>query len=45
VVDLLITDLAIFSRPTRKDPFKLVEIAPGVTADELRRKTPAHYAA
>jgi len=45
VVDLLITDLAIFSRPTRKEPFRLVEIAPGVTADELRRKTPAHYAA
>jgi 3-oxoacid CoA-transferase B subunit len=45
VVDLLITDLAIFSRPTRKAPFRLVEIAPGVTADELRRKTPAHYAA
>jgi 3-oxoacid CoA-transferase subunit B len=45
VVDMLITDLAVFSRPTRKDPFKLIEIAPGVTADELRRKTPAHYAA
>jgi 3-oxoacid CoA-transferase B subunit len=45
VVDLLITDLAIFLRPTRKEPFRLVEIAPGVTADELRRKTPAHYAA
>jgi 3-oxoacid CoA-transferase B subunit len=45
VVDLLITDLAVFSRPTRKEPFRLVEIAPGVTADELRRKTPAHYAA
>ena len=45
VVDLLITDLAIFSRPSRQDPFRLVEIAPGVTADELRRKTPAHYAA
>jgi 3-oxoacid CoA-transferase subunit B len=45
VVDMLITDLAVFSRPTRKDPFKLIEIAPGVTADEVRRKTPAHYAA
>ncbi len=43
VVDMLITDLAVFSRPTRKDSFKLIEIAPGVTADELRRKTPAKY--
>jgi 3-oxoacid CoA-transferase subunit B len=45
VVDMLITDLAVFSRPTRKDQFKLVELAPGVTADDVRRKTPAHYAA
>lgn len=44
VVDMLITDLAVFSRPSRKDPFKLIELAPGVTADEVRRKTPAHYA-
>jgi 3-oxoacid CoA-transferase subunit B len=44
VVDMLITDLAVFSRATRKDPFKLIELAPGVTADEVRRKTPAHYA-
>jgi len=43
VVDMLITDLAVFSRPTRKDPFKLIEVAPGVTADEVRRKTPAKY--
>src|SRR6266404_1759030 len=41
VVDMLITDLAVFSRPTRKDSFKLTELAPGVTADEVRRKTPA----
>jgi 3-oxoacid CoA-transferase subunit B len=45
VVDMLITDLAVFSRPTRKDGFKLIELAPGVTADEVRRKTPAHYSA
>ena len=43
VVDMLITDLAVFSRPTRKDSFKLVELAPGVTRDELRRKTPARF--
>jgi 3-oxoacid CoA-transferase subunit B len=43
VVDMLITDLAVFARPTRKDSFKLIELAPGVTADEVRRKTPAKY--
>jgi 3-oxoacid CoA-transferase subunit B len=43
VVDMLITDLAVFARSTRKDSFKLVEVAPGVTAEEVRRKTPARY--
>ena len=43
VVDLLITDLAVFSRPTRHEAFKLIELAPGVTAEEVRRKTPAKY--
>ena len=44
VVDMLITDLAVFARPTRKDPFKLIELAPGVTGDQVRRNTAAHYA-
>jgi 3-oxoacid CoA-transferase subunit B len=39
----LITDLAVFSRATRKDRFKLIEIAPGVTADQVRRQTAADY--
>jgi 3-oxoacid CoA-transferase subunit B len=43
VVDMLITDLAVFSRPTRKQPFTLIETAPGVTAAQLRSKTPAQY--
>ena len=43
VVDMVITDLAVFSRPTRKESFRLIEMAPGVTADEVRRKTPAKY--
>jgi 3-oxoacid CoA-transferase B subunit len=43
VVDMVITDLAVFSRASRKDPFKLTEIAPGTTAGEIRSKTPAHY--
>jgi 3-oxoacid CoA-transferase B subunit len=43
VVDMLITDLAVFSRPTRNDPFQLIETAPGVTDREVRSKTPASY--
>ena len=43
VVDMLITDLAVFSRPSRKERFRLIDMAPGVTAAELRRKTPANY--
>ena len=45
VVDMLITDLAVFSRATRKDPFKLIELAPGVTAAEVRDRTTAAYLA
>ena len=45
VVDLLITELAVFSRATRTDPFKLIEKAPGVSSEELRHKTPANYLA
>jgi 3-oxoacid CoA-transferase subunit B len=44
VVDLLITDLAVFERPDRKSPFKLVERAPGVTVEEIKAKTPAKFA-
>jgi 3-oxoacid CoA-transferase B subunit len=43
VVDMLITELAVFSRPTRKDRFKLIEVAPGVTPELVRQKTAADY--
>jgi len=43
VVDMLITDLAVFSRATRKDKFKLIETAPGVTREQVRRSTEADY--
>ena len=43
VVDMVITDLAVFSRSSRKEPFKLIEIAPGITAEQVRSRTPAHY--
>ncbi|MBX9730565.1 MAG: CoA transferase subunit B [Sphingomonas sp.] len=45
VIDMIITDLAVFHRPDHGSPFELVEIAPGVTADEVRAKTTAHYIA
>ncbi len=43
VVDMIITDLAVFQRPDHDSPFKLVELAPGVTKEEVREKTTAHY--
>jgi 3-oxoacid CoA-transferase subunit B len=43
VVDMLITDLAVFSRTTRADPFKLIELAPGVTRAQIRSSTSASY--
>ena len=43
VVDMIITDLAVFQRQDHDSPFKLVELAPGVTAEEVRGKTTARY--
>ncbi len=43
VVDMIITDIAVFQRPDHASPFKLIEMAPGVTADEVAAKTTAHY--
>jgi 3-oxoacid CoA-transferase subunit B len=44
VVDMLITDLAVFSRATRRDRFSLIETAPGVTPEQVRKNTTAGYA-
>jgi 3-oxoacid CoA-transferase subunit B len=43
VVDMVITDLAVFSREDRRAHFKLIELAPGVTADEVKAKTSAAF--
>jgi len=43
VVDMIITELAVFARPNRKSPFKLIEVAPGVTADAIKARTSASY--
>ncbi|MFN2099549.1 CoA transferase subunit B [Altererythrobacter sp. MF3-039] len=43
VIDLIITNLCVFHRPDHDSPFKLIELAPGVTAEEIAEKTTAHY--
>ena len=43
VVDMIITDLAVFQRSDHDSPFKLIEMAPGVTAEEIAAKTTANY--
>jgi 3-oxoacid CoA-transferase subunit B len=43
VVDMIISDLAVFQRPDHGSPFKLIELAPGVTHEEVREKTTAKY--
>jgi len=43
VVDMIITDLCVFQRKDHDSPFKLIELAPGVTAEEVAAKTTARY--
>ena len=45
VVDMIVTDLCVFQRPDHQSPFKLIELAPGVTADEVAAKTTAAFQA
>jgi 3-oxoacid CoA-transferase subunit B len=43
VVDMIITDIAVFKRPDRNSAFRLVELAPGVSAETIRARTEALY--
>lgn len=43
VVDMVVTDLAVFQRPDHDSAFRLIELAPGVTAEEVAEKTTAQY--
>jgi len=43
VIDMVITDLAVFQRADHASAFRLVELAPGVTAEEVAEKTTAKY--
>ncbi len=44
VVDMIITDLAVFHRPDHASPFELIELAPGVTLEEVQARTTAAFA-
>jgi len=43
VVDMIITNLGVFQRADDGGPFRLIELAPGVTEEEIATKTTAQY--
>ncbi|WP_028747127.1 3-oxoacid CoA-transferase subunit B [Rhizobium mesoamericanum] len=43
VVDTIITDLAVFERSCAGSPYKLIELADGVSIEEVTAKTTAHF--
>ena len=43
VVDMIITDLAVFQRSDKSSAFKLIEVAPGISVDDVQAKTTAHF--
>ncbi len=43
VVDMIITNLGVFHRPDHSSPFRLIELAPGVSAQDIASQTTAHY--
>lgn len=43
VVDVIITDLYVFQRYDHDSPFRLLELAPGFTADQVAAATTANY--
>lgn len=46
VVDVIITDIAVFERADRKGaPFRLVETAPGVSVEDVKARTTAAFVA
>jgi 3-oxoacid CoA-transferase B subunit len=45
VVDMIVTDLAVFARADHASPFRLVELAPGVSEADIAARTTAHYVA
>ncbi|QTH24696.1 CoA transferase subunit B [Rhizorhabdus wittichii] len=43
VVDMLITNLAVFARSDRQSPFTLLETAPGIGLEDVRARTGARF--
>ena len=43
VVDMIVTNLGVFQRPDHGSAFRLIELADGVTADEVAASTTAKY--
>ena len=43
VVDMIVTDLCVFHRADHQSPFRLIELAPGVTAEDVAARTTAKY--
>ncbi len=43
VVDMIVTEFCVFSRADHDSSFRLVELAPGVTAETVATKVTAHY--
>jgi 3-oxoacid CoA-transferase subunit B len=44
-VDMIVSDLAVFALERGKSGLKLIELAPGVTLDEVKAKTEARFIA
>jgi 3-oxoacid CoA-transferase subunit B len=45
VVDMIVTDLAVFQRPDHQSAFRLIELAPDVSAEDVAARTTARYEA
>ncbi len=43
VVDMIITNLGVFHRANHDSPFRLIELAPGVSEEQIAASTSAHY--
>lgn len=43
VVDMVITNFGVFHRPSKDANFRLIELAPGVSEDDIARTTTAAY--
>jgi len=43
VVDMIVTNLAVFQRPDKASPFRLIELAPGVSVEDVATQTTAQY--